>query len=78
MRDGSRKIVRITEVQGMESDVIVMSDLFHFEQQGIEEGRVIGRLKPTGIRPKFIEQIEAANIHLPPGIFGVGAGMRAF
>jgi pilus assembly protein CpaF len=71
MRDGSRKVVSITEVQGMEGDVIVMSDIFGFEQQGMEGGRVIGRLKPTGIRPKFIEQIETANIHLPAGIFGV-------
>jgi pilus assembly protein CpaF len=78
MRDGSRKITRITEVQGMESDTIVMSDLFQFEQQGIENGRVIGRLKPTGIRPKFIEKIEAASIHLPPAIFGVGMGVRAY
>jgi len=76
MRDGSRKVVQITEVQGMEGDVIVLSDIFQFEQQGIENGRVIGRLKPTGIRPKFIEKIEAANIHLPPHIFGVTAGMR--
>jgi pilus assembly protein CpaF len=72
MRDGTRKITRITEVQGMEGDVIVMQDVFLFEQQGIEAGKVIGRLKPTGIRPKFIEMIEAANIHLPPTIFGVG------
>jgi len=70
-RDGTRKIVQITEVQGMEGDVIVMSDIFAFEQQGMEAGRVIGRLKPTGLRPKFIERIEAANIHLPAGIFGV-------
>ncbi len=73
MRDGSRKVVNITEVQGMEGDVIVMSDIFSFEQQGMEGGRVIGRLKPTGIRPKFIEQIESANIHLPAGIFGSSA-----
>ncbi|MGD8466657.1 MAG: CpaF family protein [Anaerolineae bacterium] len=72
MRDGSRKITKITEVQGMEGDVIVMQDVFQFEQQGIEAGKVIGRLRPTGIRPKFIELIEAANIHLPPTIFGVG------
>lgn len=72
MKDGTRKIVNITEVQGMEGDVIVMSDIFAFEQTGIEAGKVIGRLRPTGIRPKFIEQIEAANIHLPPNIFGVG------
>jgi pilus assembly protein CpaF len=71
LRDGSRKIVNITEVQGMEGDVIVMSDIFAFEQQGMEAGRVIGRLKPTGIRPKFVDRIEAANIHLPAGIFGV-------
>jgi pilus assembly protein CpaF len=72
MKDGSRKVVNITEVQGMEGDVIVMSDLFVFEQTGIESGKVIGRLRPTGIRPKFIEQIEAANIYLPPSIFGAG------
>ena len=47
--------------------------LIDLEQQGMEAGRVIGRLKPTGIRPKFVERIEAANIHLPPGIFGVVA-----
>jgi pilus assembly protein CpaF len=72
LRDGTRKIVKITEVQGMEGDVIVMQDIFNFEQQGIEGGKVVGQLRPTGIRPKFIETIEAANIHLPPTIFGVG------
>jgi pilus assembly protein CpaF len=72
MKDGSRKVVNITEVQGMEGDVIVMSDLFVFEQTGVESGKVIGRLRPTGIRPKFIEHIEAANIYLPPSIFGAG------
>jgi len=72
MKDGTRKVVNITEVQGMEGDVIVMSDVFAFEQTGIESGKVIGRLRPTGIRPKFIEQIEAANIYLPPSIFGAG------
>ncbi|MGD8397648.1 MAG: ATPase, T2SS/T4P/T4SS family, partial [Anaerolineae bacterium] len=78
MRDGSRKITKITEVQGMEGDVIVMQDLFQFEQQGIEGGKVIGRLRPTGIRPKFMEIIEAANIHLPPTIFGVGIRGRRY
>jgi pilus assembly protein CpaF len=72
MKDGSRKVVNIAEVQGMEGDVIVMSDIFVFEQTGIEAGKVIGRLRPTGLRPKFIERIEAANIQLPPNIFGVG------
>ena len=76
MRDGSRKVVNITEVQGMEGDVIVMQDIFAFEQTGIEAGKVIGRLKPTGIRPKFMDQIESANIHLPPNIFGIGQQFR--
>jgi pilus assembly protein CpaF len=71
MRDGSRKVVNITEVQGMEGDVIVMSDIFVFEQTGVEAGKVIGRLRPTGIRPKFVERLEASNIHLPASIFGI-------
>ena len=76
MKDGSRKIVNITEVQGMEGDVIVMQDIFAFEQVGIEAGKVVGQLKPTGIRPKFMDKIEAANIHLPPNIFGIGRQFR--
>jgi pilus assembly protein CpaF len=70
MKDGSRKVVTIAEVQGMEGDVIVMQDIFVFEQTGIEGGKIIGRMKPTGIRPKFIEKFEASNIYLPPNIFG--------
>ena len=73
LRDGSRRIVNITEVSGMEGDVITMTDVFAFEQSGIEDGKVIGRLRPTGLRPKSINQIEAAGIHLPPSIFGIGA-----
>jgi pilus assembly protein CpaF len=76
MRDGSRKIVNVTEVQGMEGDVIVLSDVFLFEQMGYEGGKVIGRLKPTGIRPKFIETIEAAGITLPPSVFGISQSVR--
>jgi len=72
LRDGTRRLTKITEVQGMEGDVIVMQDVFSFEQQGYEAGKVIGRLRPTGIRPKFMDVIEAANIHLPPTIFGIG------
>jgi pilus assembly protein CpaF len=75
-RDGTRKVVNITEVQGMEGDVIVMQDIFVFEQAGVEGGKIIGRLRPTGIRPKFISRIEAANVHLPPSIFGVGERFR--
>ncbi len=76
MRDGNRKIVKITEVSGMEGDVITMTDIFVFEQTGFEEGHVIGRFRPTGLRPKFIEQIEASGIHLPAAIFGIGGQRR--
>jgi pilus assembly protein CpaF len=72
MRDGTRKIVKVTEVQGMEGDVITMSDIFEFEQTGLEAGKVIGRIRPTGLRPKFIDKIEGAGIHLPPSVFGIG------
>ena len=76
MRDGSRKITNITEVSGMEGDVITMTDLFLFEQTGIENGKVVGRLRPTGLRPKFIDKIEASGIHLPASIFGLGERRR--
>ncbi len=72
MRDGSRRVIKITEVQGMEGDMITMSDIFEFEQTGVEQGKIVGRIRPTGIRPKFTDRIEAAGIYLPPSVFGVG------
>lgn len=75
LKDGSRKVIYITEVQGMEGDVVVLSDIFVFEQQGLDErGKIIGQLKPTGIRPRFIDRFEERNIYLPPNIFGYGSG----
>ncbi|HEX5840637.1 MAG TPA: CpaF family protein [Anaerolineales bacterium] len=76
MRDGTRKITSITEVSGMEGDVITMTDIFVFEQTGIENGKIIGRLRPTGLRPKFMDKIETAGINLPPSIFGIGERRR--
>jgi len=73
LKDGTRKIVNITEVQGMEGDVIVMQDVFVFEQTGVVEGKIQGRLKPTGIRPKFVEKFEVMGINLPPALFGYRA-----
>ena len=70
-RDGTRKVIEVTEVQGMEGEVIVTQEIFKFEYTGVKDGKVLGKLKPTGIRPKFMEKIEAANIFLPPQIFGV-------
>ena len=76
LRDGSRRVTSITEVQGMEGEVITMAEIFKFESSGFENGRVIGRLRPTGVRPKFIDKIEQSGIHLPPSIFGVAQRLR--
>ncbi len=76
MRDGTRKVTTISEVSGMEGDVITMTDIFIFEQTGMDNSRIVGRLRPTGLRPKFMDKIEAAGIHLPPSIFGIGERRR--
>jgi len=76
LRDGTRKIVNICEVSGMEGDIITMTDVFLFEQTGVENGQIVGRLRPTGLRPKFMDKIETAGIHLPPSIFGIGERRR--
>jgi pilus assembly protein CpaF len=76
LRDGSRKVTAISEIQGMEGDVITMSEIFRFEQTGMENGKVIGRLRPTGLRPKFMYKIQDSGIMLPPSIFGIGSKGR--
>ncbi|MHC1741127.1 MAG: CpaF family protein [Anaerolineaceae bacterium] len=73
MRDGTRKVTNVTEVSGMEGDIITMTDIYIFEQVGFENNKVIGRMRPTGLRPKFMDKIEAAGIHLPPSVFGIGS-----
>jgi pilus assembly protein CpaF len=71
LRDGSRKVSSITEVQGMESGTVVLQDIFVLEERGITpEGRVIAELRPTGVRPKFTPVLEANGFKLPPSIFG--------
>jgi pilus assembly protein CpaF len=67
--DGGRKVVRISEVQGMEGDVIVMQDIFRYMQTGVQNGKVEGYFTATGIRPKFMDKIEAAGLSLPPSTF---------
>nr|WP_307330031.1 CpaF family protein [Evansella vedderi] len=70
LKDGSRKIVKITEVQGLEGDVIVLQDIFTFKQEGVDEnGKIKGRLIPTGIRPKFYERLETSGLSIPPSVF---------
>ena len=76
MRDGTRKIVNITEIAGMEGDVVTMTDIYIFEQTGIENGKIIGKLRPTGLRPRFYEKIEASGIQLPPSLWGMGVHRR--
>jgi pilus assembly protein CpaF len=73
LRDGSRRVMAISEVTGMEGDVVVLQDIFVFEQTGIDErGKIVGSLRPTGVRPRFIDRFEAMNIYLPPNVFGTG------
>jgi pilus assembly protein CpaF len=68
--DGSRRVTHITEVVGMEQDIITLQDVFLFEKTGItESGRVLGRFRATGIRPRFCERLKASGISLPPQLF---------
>jgi len=68
--DGSRRITAITEITGMERDVISMQDIFTFERSGIgPDGRVMGHFRATGIRPKCSERLATAGVHLPPEMF---------
>jgi pilus assembly protein CpaF len=69
LRDGTRKVVQVAEVQGMEGESIVMQDIFKFRQTGFQNGRVIGKLESTGLRPKFAEKFAMNNIELPAEIF---------
>jgi pilus assembly protein CpaF len=68
--DGTRRVTAITEITGMERDVITIQDIFTFEKSGIgADGRVRGQFKATGIRPRCAEQLATAGIHLPPEMF---------
>jgi pilus assembly protein CpaF len=71
LKDGSRKVVNITEVYGIEDDDILMQDIFVFEQTDFVDGKIVGRLKPTGIRPTFMGKFAARGMQLPPGEFGI-------
>jgi len=71
LKDGSRKVVNITEVYGIEDDDILMQDIFVFEQTAFVDGKIEGRLKPTGIRPTFMGRFAARGMQLPPGEFGI-------
>jgi pilus assembly protein CpaF len=70
MSDGSRKVTSIAEITGMEGDVITMQEIYCFEKVGVtQDGKVIGRFRATGVRPKCCERLKASGIHLSPDMF---------
>ena len=69
MKDGTRKIVKVSEVQRMESDTIVMQDLFAFKQTGFQNGFIQGKQWPTGLRPHFMDKFVANGIQVPDEVF---------
>jgi pilus assembly protein CpaF len=70
LSDGTRKVTSISEITGMEGDVITMQEIFLFEKMGVTpDGKVIGRFRATGVRPKVCERLKASGIHLPPDMF---------
>jgi pilus assembly protein CpaF len=73
LKDGGRKVVNITEVYGIEEDEILTQDIFEFEQSDFVDGKIIGSLKPTGIRPTFMPKFKDSGIQMPPDEFGIPA-----
>ena len=68
--DGTRRVTAVSEISGMEGEVVTMQDLFKFEQTGVDsDGRVVGEFRPTGIRPSFAQKFEIAGVHLPTDLF---------
>jgi pilus assembly protein CpaF len=68
--DGSRKVTYITEVQGMEGEAILLQDIFVFETEGMgPDGKLIGKLKPTGLIPQFLDRFKASGVEVPQSIF---------
>jgi pilus assembly protein CpaF len=78
LNDGTRKITNITEVSGMEGEVVTMSDIFKFEQTGVgSDGKILGSLRPTGLRPLFTPRLEVVGYKLRGEIFGASAAAKS-
>lgn len=78
LRDGSRKITYITEVAGMEGDTVILQDIFKYTEEGADkDGKVIGAMRATGLRPLFTPKLDAAGFRLPPEIFNPGGGAKS-
>jgi pilus assembly protein CpaF len=71
LKDGSRKIVNITECYGIDDDEILLQDIFEYRQTGVVDGKVQGLLQPTGVRSTFMSKFKARGIQLPPGEYGI-------
>lgn len=70
LSDGKRKVMAIAEITGMEGDMVTMQDLFTFEREGVDEdGNVLGRFRPTGIRPKVADRLQAYGVSLEETLF---------
>jgi pilus assembly protein CpaF len=77
LRDGTRRVTAVTEVTGMEGDTVVMQDIFKFSEEGVDaDGKVLGQMRPTGLRPIVTPKLEAAGFRLPAEIFSTGLQMR--
>jgi pilus assembly protein CpaF len=73
MSDGTRKIINVAEITGMEGSIVTMQDIFVYKKRGIREnGEVLGDFVPTGVRPKFSERLVVSGIHLPTSMFEGG------
>jgi pilus assembly protein CpaF len=70
LQGGPRKVTSLSEVMGMEQDIIIMQDIFRYKQLGIDQnGRSFGQFEATGVRPSFVQRLEAAGIKLPTNLF---------
>jgi pilus assembly protein CpaF len=73
LSDGTRKLISLAEITGMEGEIVTMQDIFAFRKRGVgENGEVLGAFEPTGIRPKFAERLGLSGIHLPTSMFDAG------
>ena len=70
LQGGKRRVTHITEIIGMEQDTVVMQDIYHYQQEGIDEqGKARGRFESTGIRPAFMDRLESSGVRLPASAF---------
>jgi hypothetical protein len=77
MTDGSRKVTSVQEIQGMEGDTILLQEVFRFRPQLAPDGKQLGTLEATGLRPKFLEKLKANGVEIPAKILHASAAVRA-